>query len=385
MPTDGGRPYRWAMARSPRTLRGIPLFDVALAAVLATAAVASTVTDPGVAHPFAELVGALVALAVGLRTVAPLAMAATAATGIVVLAFLPNPSTPLWAFATLLVIAFSITANLTGVRALVALAILLAAGYVIQVRTSSGAVEMLVTPLILVSAPALAGWLLARARAQAEQLRTVTRELEQSRERVAVLSAEAERTRLARELHDVLGHTLSSIAVQAGALGEILGDEAPGTQRQLADQIRRAARDGLDEVRALLDTQSRLDRAHGIEDVAALAEIDGAALVVVGRVRPLTPECSRAGYRIVQEALTNARRHAPGTPVRIALSYGSGELAIDVVNDGPVPPVRAGGRGLDGARERALAVGGSAEAGPDPRGWRVHALLPLRGAQEDVA
>lgn len=365
------------MQRKWHSPGGIPATDALLALALAVAALLSTMLDAAAAHPLAEIVALVVAASVVLRTRAPMTMAVIASLGIVVLALLPNPVTPLWAFATSLLIAFSLAARLSGAKMLVALALLLAAEYVIQIRTSASTVEMLITPLILVSAPALAGWLLAKSRAQAQRLRTLSAELEASQSRVAELSAEAERARIVRDLHDVLGHTLSSIAVQAGAAGSLLRADDPATAS--VQRIRRAAQEGLDEVRGLLSAQAA-GVGHDIERVTDLVRTDGAALTVRGQVRPLPGNISSAAYRIVQEALTNARRHAPGTSVAVTEEYAIDRLIIEVLNRGPITTVHpaATSRGLVGIRERAIACGGCAQVGPtDDGAWRVHVEFPL--------
>jgi signal transduction histidine kinase len=349
----------------------VPWVDSAIAAVLAGGALASTAMDAAAAHPLAEILAVLVAGSVALRTV----MAGVASLGVVAISLLPDPSTPLWAFATSLVIAFSLASRLTGWQLFAALGLLLAAEYVIQVRTSTSTVEMLLTPPILVAAPALAGWLLARARAQAQRLRALSAELATSRSRVATLSAEAERMRITRDLHDALGHTLSSIAVQAGAAGSLLEDEHPA--RAPVERIRLAAHDGLDDVRHVLSAQRPSD--DDLTRVAELALHSGAELTVSGARGGVSGDAGDACYRIVQEALTNARRHAPGAPVRVLVDHRPNELLLEIVNDGPIDPVRVVGRGLIGMQQRALACGGRVEASPAGGGWCVRAWMPLSG------
>jgi len=356
--------------------RRVPWVDIAIAAVLVAGALVSTAMDAAAAHPFAEIIAGLVAASVALRTVAPWVMAAAASLGVVAISLLPDPSTPLWAFVTSLVIAFSLAYRLTGWQLCAALALLLAAEYVIQVRTSTSTVEMLLTPPILVAAPALAGGLLARSRAQAQRLRTLSVELAASRSRVAALSADAERMRITRDLHDALGHTLSSIAVQAGAAGSLLEEEHPA--RASVERIRLAAHDGLDDVRHVLAAQR--PPGDGLTRVAELALHSGAELTVTGTRQDVSGDAGDVCFRIVQEALTNARRHAPGARVRVLVDHRPGELLLEIVNDGPIEPVHADGRGLIGMRQRALACGGRVEASPVGDGWCVRAWMPLPGA-----
>jgi signal transduction histidine kinase len=369
--TQAPRGYRFGMRRRVR----VPWGDIAIAGALVIGAFASTVMDAAAAHPLAEIIAVVVAGSVALRTVAPWVMVSLASAGVLVLAFLPDPTTPLWAFVTSLVVAFSLGYRLRGVPLLVALALLLAAEYVIQARTSTALVEVILTPLILVSAPALAGRLLARSHAQSRRLREMAADLEASRGRVAALSAEAERARMARDLHDVLGHTLSSIAVQAGAGQSLLPAGHPA--RAAVERIRQAAHEGLEEVRRVLADEH--PAVHTLEDTAAFARAGGADVEVTGAPSGLPDDVSDACFRIVQEALTNARRHAPGAAVRVRLARRADQLVIEVVNDGPIGPARDDGRGLTGMRERVRACGGEVEAAPTAAGWQVRAWMPLPG------
>ncbi|WEG08524.1 histidine kinase [Microbacterium horticulturae] len=351
----------------------VPWADAVIAMVLAIGALVSTVMDAAAAHPLADIIAVLVAGSVALRTVAPWAMAIVASLGVVAISLLPDPSTPLWAFVTSLVVAFSLASRLTGWQMFAALGMLLVAEYVIQVRTSTSTVEMLLTPPVLVAAPAVAGWLLARSRAQAQRLRTLSAELAASRSHVAALSADAERMRITRDLHDALGHTLSSIAVQAGAAGSLLEEEHPA--RAPVERIRLAAHDGLDDVRHVLSAQRPAD--DGLTRVAELALHSGAELTVTGARQVVAGDPGDACFRIVQEALTNARRHAPGAPVRVLVDHRPGELVLEIVNGGPIGTVRPDGRGLIGMRQRALACGGRVEASPAGDGWCVRVWMPL--------
>jgi signal transduction histidine kinase len=257
------------------------------------------------------------------------------------------------------------------------------------VATSSSTVELLLTPIILVGGPALAGWLLARARAQTEQLQRLTAELAAERERGAQLAAQAERSRIARDLHDILAHTLSSIAVQAGAAQQLLPQANPA--RQPVEHIMLATHEALDEVRSLLTTTrpavpEDTDPRLGLDRLADLAAADGADLAVVGTPTTVQPGVSLAAFRIVQEALTNARRHATGRPVRVTVRYHADALHLEIRNamsrnaqqEGP------GGHGLIGMAERAAAYAGSVSTSRTAEGdWVVSATLPYSGARDD--
>ncbi|MCX7522935.1 histidine kinase [Microbacterium sp. STN6] len=373
------------MQRSRRSLVGVPWPDAVIAAVLVVAAVVTTALDAGVAHPLTEVISALTAVSVALRTRAPLAMAVWAAAGCMLLAQLPGASTPLWSFVAVLVLAFSAANRLRGVRAGIALLVILAGTVVMQVRTSSSTLEMLVTPVVIVGAPALAGALLARSRAQAERLRLLSAELEREREQHAALAAAAERARITRDLHDILAHTLSSIAVQAGAAQQQLDETSPA--RASVEQVMASAQEGLSEVRALLaatrDGRPGSTHPHpGIDQLPALTAADGARLVVTGSVIPLPAGLSLAAFRIVQEALTNARKHAAGASVSVSVDYRADALQLTIENPlGSAAALpSATGLGLHGMAERAAAHGGSVVAGPSEGRWLVRAELPYATA-----
>ncbi|MEV1333585.1 histidine kinase [Micromonospora costi] len=225
-------------------------------------------------------------------------------------------------------------------------------------------------------------------RALAEQ--TELSELEQARR--AVLE---ERTRIAREMHDVVAHHMSMIAVQAETAPYRLG-EVPDPARAEFAAIAGSARAALTDMRRLLGVlrsdseQARTDPQPDLADLPALvasARRAGMAVALDADVpTDLPAPVGLAAYRIVQEGLANAARHAAGAAVRVTVGVDAGELAVRVVNDGtgaPGPDGRGGGHGLTGMRERAVALGGTLTAGvTDDGGYAVHARLPRDG--EDV-
>ncbi len=197
-----------------------------------------------------------------------------------------------------------------------------------------------------------------------------------------------ERTRLAAELHDSIGHALTVTLLQAGAAREVAGRDPAFVDTALAaveDSARQAAAD-LDRVLALLRDGAPPPDAPTLADVdrlvgaarAAGADVD---LRVEGPVAGLPPLVSREAYRIAQEALTNALRHAGPVPVALRVEVHADALELDVCNPVPVPaPASAGsGSGVAGLRARAAVLGGTASAGPVDGGWRVAVRLPLAG------
>ncbi|GAB1646217.1 sensor histidine kinase [Krasilnikovia sp. MM14-A1259] len=202
--------------------------------------------------------------------------------------------------------------------------------------------------------------------------------------------ASEERLRIARELHDVLGHHLSLINVQAG-VGLHLMDSRPEQAREALSAIKSASAEALREVRAVLgvlrpeEEAAPRQPALGLDRLAELTADAGLPVTTTtsGDRRELPAEVDRAAYRIVQEALTNVRRHAtPGATVTVTVAYADDELRLSVRNDGAAAhPGERGpdgaGSGIAGMRARAQALGGTLSAGPDPGGgFLVCAALP---------
>ncbi|RDG36013.1 sensor histidine kinase [Streptomyces corynorhini] len=198
-----------------------------------------------------------------------------------------------------------------------------------------------------------------------------------------------ERMRIARELHDVLAHSISVINVQAG-VGLALLDSDPEQARTALTTIKAASKEALGEVRQVLDTlrapgAAPRTPAPGLDRLPELVEQAASAGLTVEVVREgepaaLPPGTDLAAFRIVQEALTNVVRHSGSRTARVVLGYAPGRLDLRVGDAGPATGDGAGGsgNGLVGMRERAAALGGTIEAGPRPDGgFGVHAALPL--------
>ncbi len=199
---------------------------------------------------------------------------------------------------------------------------------------------------------------------------------------------EAERLRIARELHDVLAHSLSSIHVQA-SVGLHLVDKRPEQAREALASIKDASRDALDEVRSVLGTLRSGDAPLVPEpDLARVEELveavsgRGLQVTLEQSVSDAPPAVGLALYRIVQESLTNAVRHSGAGSVTVRIERIDGDYAVEVRDDGHGGPVVEEGRGLIGMRERAELLGGSLEAGPVEGGFAVRARIP--GRTEDA-
>jgi signal transduction histidine kinase len=215
-------------------------------------------------------------------------------------------------------------------------------------------------------------------------------ELERAREELARRAVTEERLRIARELHDVVAHSMSIIAVQSGVGAHVL-DSQPEEARKALVAVEATSRQALVEMRRLLgvlrqaEPRGSLTPAPGLAEVEALAaEVARAGVRVEVRIEG-TPAELPAGldlsaYRIVQEALTNVVRHAGPATARVAIRHHPGRLAVEVVDDGRGGDPGGQGHGIAGMRERAALYGGTLEAGPLPGGgFRVAATLPVEG------
>jgi signal transduction histidine kinase len=196
-------------------------------------------------------------------------------------------------------------------------------------------------------------------------------------------AAVAERRRLARELHDVTAHHLTSIVVNASA-AEFLGDQRPELRAEALDFAARTGRDTLTDLRRLVDVLPAgpvlpAEPAPSPDELADDFRQLG-QLVMVETTGDPPPEVAAALHAIAREALTNTLRYAPGGTVRLSQTYGpdGAELVVEDDGAGSAPATGlGGGRGVSGMRERAEALGGSLQAGPGGRGWLVRAVLPL--------
>ena len=206
-------------------------------------------------------------------------------------------------------------------------------------------------------------------------------------------AVEDERVRIARELHDVVGHALGMIVVQAEGERAQLAPDAPESTRETLAVIARGARDALDDVRRLLvvlRVQNDLAPQPGLQDVPRLIEGLSSAglpveLEVSGDFRQAPAGIDLTAYRVVQEALTNVLRHSHGARAHVLLSYDHDAIGIEVTDDGQASPDgESRGFGLLGMRERVALYGGSIDAGPRPNGgFAVRVHLPTRGGVAD--
>ncbi|MCI4065763.1 sensor histidine kinase [Micromonospora sp. R77] len=376
-------------------------------AVLLVLLVAYTVTDPpGPAYPGPAGVvwstAALVALPVAVRRRWPLvvlaAVSLTAATataagvagaGMLVVEFLPA-ATALYTVAVALPARRSVPALLAGLApAAAAVAVFYAARLPALPPVADAEVPLWAPGEIGVTVALLAiFWSVGRL---VRWRRDVAARLARSLAHAAVVD---ERLRIARDLHDIVGHSMSLIAVKA-TVANHLADTRPEEVRAALAVIEETSRSGLADLRRALGVlraegtgevvPADLAPAAGPAELAELverAEDAGVRVTLrVGGVDDLRPALGLTAYRVVQEALTNVIRHAAPTTCRVAVEVVAGVLRVEVTDDGP--PDRAAtlpgaGRGLVGMRERVVLYGGTLTTGPRPEGgFRVHASVPV--------
>lgn len=370
--------------------------DVTIAVAMAAYAAVQVIVLDEVGGPVLISAPCLVAAALALawRTRAPFASAAAVAVAVALQAATGQAPEGLVVSAPLLISAYSIAAHGRG-RALVAglaLQLLAVAAHTAgdpEIRTAEDVGDASFWWLALV-----AGWLVGHAvhrRRQARELGEMARDLERERDE----AAGRERTRMARELHDVVAHGVSVIALQAGAAQETLDGDPDRTRARLA-AIEQTARDSASELRRMLgvlredgDSDSHTRRPlPGLNDLPPLVEGLRAAglpvtLSVEGSASHMPAGVQLSAYRVVQEGLTNAVKHARPSCVDIVVRHDAGALEVCVVDDGMGARADASrlGYGLAGLRERVAVHGGTLESGPrEVGGFALRAHLPAEGS-----
>jgi signal transduction histidine kinase len=307
---------------------------------------------------------------------------------------------------------YGITLHATRRLALVAL-VSCAAAMAVAVGLQPGAVGSTTTWVESELGIAVA-WIAAESlrnrRASWAELRARAERLEREREEQARRAVTEERLRIARELHDVVAHSMSVIAVQSAVGGHVM-DTQPEEARQALAAIEATSRSALTEMRRLLgvlrqdgEPAGSLAPAPGLADLTPLVAQDGEAglrvwVQVDGERGPVPPGVDLSAYRIVQEALTNVIKHAAAATACVKVSYEKGSVALEITDDGPdrkdggrgAGPGRPGGpragaatspfstgHGIIGMRERVAVFGGEFAAGPRADGgFRVFARLPI--------
>jgi signal transduction histidine kinase len=225
---------------------------------------------------------------------------------------------------------------------------------------------------------------LSRRQAQAHVAERALLRFEKERAEVEHQRAQLleERNHLAREMHDVLAHTLSALSVQLEALDSVVHDKGPppaDVERQL-ERSKRLLREGLEEARRAVKAL-RAAPTPLLDQMARLAEADGVTFRVSGQARALDAETSLALYRAAQEGVANVVKHAPGAPALVVVSFASRCVSLTVTNpsssrqDG-LAAGAGSGLGLQGMSERVAALGGTVHAGPQADGWSLEVEVP---------
>ncbi|WP_329622716.1 sensor histidine kinase [Streptomyces sp. NBC_01255] len=366
-------------------------------------------TYPAVDQPFAYgVVAVLFSLVVALRRRAPEKMLLLAVVlGLVQLGF---GLLPFMADFAMLVIVFTVAAH-DGPRWASRLALVggLSASTLSQVRWPMEDIDSVAARIfftVIMTVPFALAWVLGDSlrtrRAYFAQLEERASRLEREREAQAKVAVAAERARIARELHDVVAHNVSVMVVQADGAAYVM-DSSPETAKQALETISTTGRQALAEMRRLLGILRTGEHQEAgeyvpqpdvgqIEDLVEQVRSAGLTVdfAIEGSPRPLPSGVELTAYRIVQEALTNTRKHGgPDVGASVRLVYFDDGLGLLVEDDGRGAPQEmyedggadGRGHGLIGMRERVGMVGGTLDAGPRPGGgFRISALLPLKPA-----
>jgi signal transduction histidine kinase len=377
-----------------RTLFDLPRVDVVVAAILLLVKLGGMATG---VQPGGGLASWVLApfwtLPLAWRRRSPLAVALlVAATNAVEVALVGSYDSIVF-LAAFLLVPYSLAAHERGGSRMAAgVAALMASGAVSQAaQPSPGSTRTWLTTiagdLALVVVPFLVGLALRQQRLRADALEQLAAQLEREREERARIAVAEERTRIARELHDEIAHAMSVIAVQADAAEGALARDPALVERPLL-AIRETARAALADMRRVLGglragEEAQLAPEPGLARLGSLLEQTRAAgldvdLRIEGEPAPLPPSLDLAAYRVLQEGLTNVRKHAAARRVEIVLRYGRDAVAVEVADDGDGAGGGGGsGRGLTGIRERVALLGGEFVAGPRAQGFALRVTLPL--------
>jgi signal transduction histidine kinase len=372
------------------------LLDVLLAALFATAAqldvwVQGTVPGPRLTN---SLLLALVAPPLVLRRRWPCAALLAIAAAVTAQRLAVGHSPSGFLFWPLLVGAYSVGAYASWSRRVLLTLVAFYAAYVFMFANQLDFSFTALVPELLWTLLPAALWLVGRQMRKRRETATLAAEatkleLEHRQERVAAL--EQERGKMARELHDILAHSVSLMGVQAGAAEQVLAHD-PERARPVLRSIQQTSRDSVAELRRLLGMlraealQPQLGPQPDLDQLGALVHRMHQAglpieLTIEGTARPLPAGVELTAYRVVQEALTNALKHARPTKVAVVIRYSPRQLDLLVCNDGIAQARNGNGHGLIGMNERVLLYGGRLQAGSsDPSEFRVHAEIPLEDA-----
>jgi signal transduction histidine kinase len=379
-----------------RALRSTPLDrDRAFAVVLFVAAeVEVVISGEGAPLPLLMLVAAGYSLPFAWRRVYPLGVVCVIVASVVIeAALLVDPTTFFVPFLGVLLFSYSAGAYADGRRAYAGLAVMGVAVMTVTALSPGQVIGDYIFPTAFAIVSWLSGRILRTRTRLTEELHEATLREEEAHEHAALIAAADERRRIAREMHDVVAHSVSVMVVQAGGARRIL-ERDPARAIAAAEQIERTGREALAEMRRLLGVLHADDEEHAarapqptMASVGALvARAREAGLPVelheTGKRRSLPAGLDLAAFRVVQEGLTNAIKYSGRAATEVHVTWGERELVLEIADRGPGAArdhvIAEGGHGLVGMRERVRLYGGELETGPrSGGGFRIRAKLPL--------
>jgi signal transduction histidine kinase len=385
-------PHRVERLLADRRVRLVA--DAGLAAVLAVAALVDVADDRvawGGRGAGQVALALLVTLPLAWRARFPVAVVTAVNVASGVLLVVAAPHQPAFEpFVALIVAFYSLGAHTPIRRATAVLAAMFAVGigFTIAADARGATAGNLLPPIVFL----LGGWTIGRIirsrRLRTVELEALTRELEAQRDLQAQAAVTIERGRIARELHDVVAHNVSMMVVQAGAADRVLKGDQPHVRAALAT-IAQTGRETVDEMRTLLGVLRPNEDGLALSPQPGLADLDELVrnvrdaglpveLHVEGNPSALPPPLDLSAFRIVQEALTNALKHAGPARAEVTIRYQGPTVELEVRDDGAGVANGGGtGLGLIGMRERVAMFGGELEAGRGDGGFTVRARLPL--------
>jgi signal transduction histidine kinase len=369
--------------------RRIDVIPAAALCALGVFSILAGFTDEG-PRALTVPVAVIVTVAVAFRRRWPLAVSVVVMSAWGVQSIAAHVPSALWELVVVMLVAYGPGAYAEGRRAIAGLLVNFAGITLITALDPAPDVSFF-TPVVFAAGPWVAGRLVRRHWAQARELDALNAELERRRADDLAAATERERARIARELHDVVAHSISVMVVQAGAAEQVVRADPEQTAAALAS-IRRTGKGALAEMRRMLGVlragEPGLAPQPGIDDLSALVDQMRSAgldahVRFEGDRAALDPGRELAAYRVVQEALTNTLKHAGAARADVTVRFGPGHVELEVADNGSAVHNGSGGHGLIGMRERMALYGGSVDAGPrDCGGWTVSARIP---AGEDAS
>jgi signal transduction histidine kinase len=366
-----------------------PLVDVAIAAAFVAFTVAEAFAGPGDAPWWRAVLGGLAMTLLAWRRRAPVLVAAL----VVLVNVITNPEAEFSTLLSLVLICFTVGFETWPPRSYLGLAVVVLP-FIGVSAANDFQVSDLAAGLVFFVGPWVVGTVTRDRATRAQEAVARADRLEAERELEAARIAQEERTRIARELHDIVSHSISVVAIQTQAVRRRLGPDQVREAEDLA-AVEATAREALAEMRRLFGVlrtdgeSASLAPQPGLSELGRLVEQAStdelsARLHVEGVPVELSPGLDLAAYRIAQEGLTNALRHSGASQATVTLRWSPSRLVVEVEDDGRglATPAPNGGHGLVGIRERVALYGGTVRLEPTATGGtRLAASLPLKGSE----